>query len=394
MRDTISSPERDYDNALRALGFSKSEDPFPVSSPEAVDYWADNTDVLKQVVKTEIDSLMFSATTFYLFWGPTGVGKTFATRYISNPQVIQKITKNLKKKETMEPPFSLNVVATAPLRAGDLTLSIHRQLVTGMIEEISKDVKLTEKLAMIHNDIEVGYVKAAFKNLGSAIHRTLHGSVSIENIEGNDGFKYLMQERGKLGRSYDINDLVIIVKYLTVILLSKYGRISITIDELENLSRSRSSTEKVLLSDYLRRLHDVIDSHLRVFLIFSFDSIEEVNVLLQPALLSRITTIIKFDFVNNAKDIKEYISDCIKYRSRTNIRDLFDIEVVDRIATVLLEKFKPTLSFRDINKQMHDVLERCFLSEDRPQKDLRITRRVYDRAMKVDPDSIVKDLKG
>lgn len=391
MKNKPEDNEIEYANALTALGLPGNIDPFPTSPPKDVDYWADNRTVLKKIVQAEVDSLMFSTTSFYIFVGPIGVGKTFATKYLTNPEVTEKIIKNLKKPIDVIP-LSISVVTPAPFKAGEITLSIHRQIIRAMIQEIITDPILLKKLAVVHEEIGVGYVKAAFRDIAKGIIKP-SGSPAIDNIEDNTGFKYLIQERGKLGKSYDVNDLVSMVKYLSAVLFSKHKRISIIIDEMENLSRTRSTTERILISDYLRRLHDVIDTSLTVILIFTFDSSQEINVVLQPALMSRIRDVIEFGYVTDHADVKEYITDCLINRSNAAVEEIMEVAALEKIANDLINTFKNSLTFRDINKQMHAIFINTYLSLGRPSK-FKITKNSFEDAMKVNTDDIVKKLKG
>jgi len=383
-------PKKEYFASLNALGIRKDRDPFPIEAPSDVDYWADNKEVQSRIIQAQIDSIMFSSTSLYVFWGPLGVGKTFAASYLANPKTKDFILRSLKRPKEFAP-LVLRVYAVVPLRTGQLTFSVHRAIVKKVFSEISKDQQLIKSLAKVYKKLEAGNIKVAFKDIARRIVPTMEGKISISNIENCEGFKLLIQEKSKLGKIVDINDLVTIVKTLINVLLSKYKRIIIMIDELENLARA-TGTERLLFSDYLRRMHDEIDLGLTLILIFTFDSYEEVTSTLQPALVSRIREVIEFSFVKSVSDVKEYINDCLWLRSGKKSSEIMDPQVLDKISETLYSKFKGRLSFRDINKEMHQIFTTTFMFAKQPSH-FRISSELYEDAMKISAEEILKKMK-
>jgi len=381
---------KEYSNSLNALGIRIDQDPFPIEAPSEVDYWADNKEVHSQIIQLEIDSIMFLSTSIYVFWGPVGVGKTFAASYLANPKTKDFVLKKLNRpREFMPLVFPVNAVV--PRRSGDLTFSVYRAIVKKFLTEISNNEDLIKELASAYQKLEAGNIRSAFRDIAGRIRSTVTGKTVIHKIEESEGFKLLALQRSKLGKLLDINDLVAIVKTLADVLLSKYKRIIIMIDELENLSRA-TGTERLLFSDFMRRIHDEIDLGITFVLIFTFDSYEEVTSNLQPALVSRIRKVIEFGFVNNASDVKEYITDCLWHRSGKKINEIMDEEVLEDLSKTLLSKFGGRLSFRDINKEMHELFTTTFILANQPDR-FRISYELYQRAMKISAENIVDEIK-
>lgn len=380
----------EYFKSINALGIRVDRDPFPIEAPSEVDYWADNKNVHSQLIQLEIDSVMFLSTSLYVFWGPVGVGKTFAAAYLANPRTKDLILKRLNRPQEFMP-LVFTVNAVAPFRTGQLTFSVYRATVKTLFSEISKDQGSIKELAKAFRGLEAGTIRSAFRDIAKRITYAVTGEVVITNIEKCEGFKLLVQQRSKLGKLLDINDLVTVVKTLVDVLSNKYRRIMIVIDELENLSRA-TGTERLLFSDLLRRMHDEIDLGVTFVLIFTFDSYEEVASTLQPALVSRVRKVIEFGFVESLADIQEYIIDCLRYRSGKKLEEIMDRQVLEKIAGTLQSKFGGRLSFRDINKEMHEIFTTAYMLADQPDH-FRLSREVYRKAMKVSAESISDELR-
>jgi hypothetical protein len=180
----------------------------------------------------------------------------------------------------------------------------------------------------------------------------LDGKISIANLENTEGYKFLTQNRSRLGKLQDTNELVEVIRILVKILAGKYGRILVSVDELENLSRA-SGNERGLCSDFLRKMHEMIEHDMTLFLIFTLDSFEDVERLLQPALISRVKEFIEFPFIKTKAEVKEYITECISQRSGLDPYSVIEEKVIDDISDSLITSFKARLSFRQINREMH-----------------------------------------
>jgi hypothetical protein len=366
-----------YRKSLNALSIPRNRDPFPFDPPSQVDYWADNKKILQSIVQAQIDSVMFASSQIYVLYGPVGGGKTFAVRYLANSRTQKLILRNLNKTEFES--FSTRIVSTTPLRTGQLTFALHRGIVHNSLEAIVKDDGLIRIFSQA-KDIGSGPVRAAFENIRKAMRtRPLEGSI-MRYVENTDGYKFLTQGKSSLGKLQDQNDLVEIVRILVQVLSSKYNRVVLSIDELENLRRA-TATERVFFSEFMRKMHETIEHDLTVFMIFTLESFEDVTALLQTALRSRVKDFIEFSFVKDKEDVKEYITECISQRCRVEPYSIIDEAVVDAIASALMANFAGKLSFRQINIEMHRVFTNTYLSaKEHPYK---ITYSLYEKAIKI-----------
>lgn len=366
-----------YEVSLNSLGIRRDLDPFPLDPPQEVDYWADNKSILQKIIQAQIDSTLFASSFIHILYGPAGVGKTFAVKYMANPKMQQLILHNQKRPDFTT--LSFRVAATAPLRTGQLTFSLYRSIVGRLFDEIPKDQELLSVFQKTRS-IGSGKIKVAFQDMQKQVTRSLDGKLEVKSVERTEGYRMLIQERSRLGRIQDVNELVEVVKVLAEILHEKYDRIIISLDELENLRRA-TGTERILCSDFLRKLHETIDYNMTLFLIFTFEALEEVEQVLQTALLSRVKDSIEFPFVRNKADVKQYITECILMRSRVDPSNVIEQEVIAQIASSLVLVFKGRLTFRVVNIEMHRIFTSAFIFADRPDH-LKITTDLYNKAMR------------
>jgi len=287
------SIKEQYSKMLNVFGIRRDRNPFPFEPPKNVDYWADNKTVLRKIVQVHMDSVTFSSSFVYILFGPIGGGKTFAVKYLANPKT-QSLLFESSQKPAFEV-FNLRIPAIVPLRAGQLTFSLHKDIVVKCFSTIFKELELARELKKA-KDIGEGKVKIAFNDIRKSLMVYLEGGVNTAAVENSEGYKFLTQSRSRLGKLQDVNELAETIRVLANILSKKYGRIIISIDELENLSKA-SGTEKVLCSDFLRKMHDFVEHNLTLFLIFTLDSFEDVQRLLQKAFLSRVKDKIEFLFL-------------------------------------------------------------------------------------------------
>lgn len=383
-----TSSKKEYDQALNALQIPKNKNPFPLESPKEVDYWADNKDVLEKIIKAQVDSILFTSSLMYIFYGPLGGGKTFAIHYLANPKTKQAIVEGLGVDNKI---VNIHVSAVAPKRTGQLTFSLHKDIVEKCFSYIEKNQELLEIFAE-SPEIGTGKIKTAFEDIRKSITRQLIGEIKLLDLNNREGYKMLTQTRSRLGKLEDINDLVESIRILVGILSEKYRRIIISIDELENLARA-TGTERVLCSDFIRKLHGMIENHLTLFMIFTLDSYEEAKQVLQPAAISRVKDAIEFTYVKKKADVIEYIQQCISFRSNVKTNDVIDSETIDAIADSLITNFRNRLSFRAINREMNNVFSTTYMFAGCPEK-FRITFDLYKSAMmKASAEEIVDHLR-
>jgi hypothetical protein len=366
-----------YAESLNALGMPRKKDPFPFDPPDQVDYWADNKKILQKIIQAQIDSIMFASSFIYVLYGPVGGGKTFAVKYLANADTQRMILKSLKKPEFSS--YNFRVCAIAPMRTGQLTFSLHKDIVEKCFSKILENEDLIEVFKKT-KELGVGAIRAAFTDIKKALTRSLDGKISVAHLESTEGYKFLTQNRSRLGKLQDVNELVEVIRILVKILSAKYGRILISIDELETLSRA-SGTERVLCSDFLRKTHEMIEHDMTLFLIFTLDSFEDVTQLLQPALVSRVKESIEFPFIKDKSDLKEYITGCISQRCGLDPYTIIDETVVDDISDSLITNFKGRLSFRQINREMHRIFTDTYICADKQK--YRIDYTLYKKVAKV-----------
>jgi len=375
-----------YGKSLNALGIPRDKDPFPFDAPHVVDYWADNKKVLQKIIQAQIDSIMFASSFIYVFYGPLGGGKTFAAAYLANPKTQKLILENVPKP--ISESLIIRVPAVAPLRTGQLTFSLHKDIVKKCFSAILKSEELMKIFAKT-KQLGSGKIKAAFKDIRKSVMPSLEGKLRVADLTNLEGYKFLTQTRSRLGKLTDVNELVETIRILVSILSGKYGRIIISIDELENLARA-TGTERVICSDFLRKMHEMIEHDLTLFLIFTFESYEEVSRTLQPALLSRVRESVEFTFVQTKSDVKEYIRECLLLRSKVDPKEVVSAEVIDAIADSLITNFRGRLSFRDINREMHRIFTTTYILVNQPSK-YKIDLKLYEKARKgTSAEEIVK----
>ena len=384
---TTTSEREKYTKSLNALGIPRDKDPFPFGPPEQVDYWADNKKILQKIVQTQIDSMMFASSFIYVLYGPIGGGKTFAVKYLANPKAQKMILTSLRRPEFKS--INIQVTAIAPLRTGQLTFSLHKDIVEKCFSAILENEELID-IFIRAKQLGVGKIKAAFGNIKKTVTRSLNGTLGITNLENTEGYKFLTQTRSRLGKLQDVNELVETIRILVKILSEKYGRIIISIDELENLRRA-TGTDRVLCSDFLRKMHDMIEHDMTLFLIFTLESFEDVAQLLQPALVSRVKESIEFPFVKAKSDVKEYITECIAQRCEINPYDIIEEKVIDEISDTLITNFRGRISFRQINREMYKIFTNTYICADQPR--YKIDSTLYKKAIKyITAEDVVKQI--
>ncbi len=317
-------------------GYLRDKDPFPLDPPVSVDYWADNHAVWEKMVRVQLDSVMFASPFIYVLYGPAGVGKTFAIQYLANSDV-QKTIFNVLDKPQIET-FNFRITAIVPRRTGELTLSLHRKMVESCFAEIKKD-QLLLKILCAQKDLGEGNIRKAFRDIKSNIHPSIGGELLIAPLEDIDGYNFLTQGKSKIGKLSDTDDMVEIMRILVIILAKRFSRVVISIDELENLSRA-TATERFMISDFLRKMHEKIPNDWTMFLIFTLASFANVEDLLQEAFLTRIKDKIEFSYVKTAEVVREYIYECISKRCKVDPYTVLTQEVISGIADSLITTFR------------------------------------------------------
>lgn len=384
----ISDLERKrYFESLNALGLPRDKDPFPFDPPDEVDYWADNKEILEKMVKIQMDSAMFASSFFYALFGPVGGGKTFAVKYLANQKTKTLILKNLRPEFES---LNIRVAAIVPVRTGQLTFSLHKEIVEKLFLAISQNEELIA-VFLKTKTLGRGKIKIAFNNIKKAIPRTLYGKLNIAKIEESEGYKFLTQARSRLGKLVDVNELVETIAVLLRILSEKYERVFISLDELENLRRA-TGTERLLCSDFLRKMHETVEHNLTLFLIFTLESFDEVGELFQKAFLSRVKEVIEFSLIKDKSYIKEYITECIAQRCRVKPYDIIHEEVVDEISDSLTANFPTGISFRQINREMHKIFIDTYIGAN--QQEYKIDSTIYEKTVKkaITPKEVVKQM--
>ena len=271
--------------------------------------------------------------------------------------------------------------AIVPLRSGQLTFALHRCIIEKCFSTINKNPDLV-KIFSKTKELGEGNVERAFEDIIGHINVPIDGKWEIHGIEESEGYKFLTQSRSKIGKLNDVNELVDSIRIVLQVISKKFFRVIIAIDELENLSRA-TSTERFLVSDFFRKVHESVEKDLTIFLIFTLDSYDDVPALLQRALLSRIKAQIEFSYIKSVDDVQEYIADCISKRCGVNSTEIIDPDVVKDIAESLIQAFKGNLSFRAINAEMHRIFSDIyFTAGDQAKIKIKITKELYSKARK------------
>jgi len=377
-----------YKEALNALGLNREKDPFPLDPPRSVDYWADNKEILQKMIKTQLDSIMFASSFIYVLYGPIGGGKTFAIKYLANPEVQKAIFRTIKKPELKS--LNIRVATIVPLRSGQLTFSLHKDIVERCFSEIEKSQELL-KIFLESKDFGEGNIRRAFVNIKRNIRKSLDGKMKISGLENTEGYKFLTHTRSQYGKLKDVNELVETIRILILILSKRYERVVISIDELENLARA-TGTERFLCSDFLRKLHETIEHNMTLFLIFTLESFEGVASLLQPALLSRVKEQIEFSFVKDTSTVVEYITECLSKRGNVDPYEVIAKDVIAEVSDYLFKNFPRRLSFRYINAEMTRIFLNTYISAGQPNQ-YKIDMALYQKAIKIpSADEVMKQI--
>ncbi|MHA1336848.1 MAG: hypothetical protein ACTSPW_14110 [Promethearchaeota archaeon] len=373
---TIDPYKDTYVKVINLLGLEN--DPFPIVPPKIVDYWADNKSLLEKLKITLIDSLLFASSNIYIFWGDIGVGKTFAAKYLSGPKGIETFVKELPEGLFGEQ-LVIQIKAPQPRRTGELVSSIYRNIAKNFIDHIFKDRDLLKELMLLEKNMESGNIKRAFKALSRDIIVSIGNDVIITNIDNNEGYKYILDQKNKIGKIGDLDECADILKYLFLILYKKYEKITIIIDELENLASSTMS-EKYQFNDFIKSIYRKIDVGLNIILIYTFNTFTDVKGTLQRPLYDRIKEIIEFKLISNSDDIIEYIEDCLSLRGNIDPYNFIEKDVIEEFSHKLIEKFGQ-ISFRDINKEMHKLIATSYrlkLAEKKlDDNSFKITKKLF-----------------
>lgn len=379
--------EMEYWSALFGPSGTPRKDPFPISAPHKVDYWADNKKVLSELIRVERDALIFPSSRIHAFYGPLGGGKSFAISYLADPNTRKVLMKHVSPTGKAKDFLAFSIPASFPLRAGMLTRNVYLGIFRKLFDEIVLDIHLLDGLREMARTTP-GTVGQALRSITQSVVRNIEGKISLSTIEETDGYKLLTLERSRLGSLKTQDDYVLAIKAVAEPLLVKYRRVLIAIDELENL-RQVSASERLFFNDFVRRLHQEIETGLVIILIFTLQTFGEVESVLQPAVLSRISGQIHFDFVRTRHDIVEYIVQCLEEGADVKASDVMERDAIEAIARDLL-KYRKEVTFREVNKELHLIFTSLLTDGKGPVK---ITKPAYESLRKQVPvEEIMRDL--
>ncbi|MGA2972972.1 MAG: hypothetical protein ABSE39_10210 [Candidatus Bathyarchaeia archaeon] len=362
-------------------------DPFPIVAPHDVDYWADNKKVLTRLIQAESDALLFPSSRIHVLFGPLGGGKSFAISYLAHPKtrsVLMKYLPSPKSKDFL----AIRITASYPHKAGQLTASVYSGIFKKLFAKIVDDKGLVVDLRKSGNKI-AGLVGQALRSIGHDAVQGLDGHISLQRLEVTEGYKCLTLEKSKIGSLKSQEDYVAAIGTLTDTLLRKYQRIIIAIDELENL-RNVSGSERLFFNDFVRHLHQEIEVGVTLILAFTFNTFEDVAAVLQPAVISRISERVNFDYVRKKSDIVEYITECLEKRGGIDPYSVIEPSAITAIAADVTRENQP-ITFRDVNKELHRVF--AFVFARKKNKPLKVTKAAFEDMKKAVPiQEIIKDL--
>jgi hypothetical protein len=332
---------------------------------------------------------MFPSSRIHAFYGPYGAGKSFAISYLANPKTRNILLKHIASAGKTEDFLAISVAASLPLKAGLFVQAIYLGIFTKLFTEVFSDRDAVRDFRTDASRID-GIVGRATRNIAENMKIGLDGRISQHELDKNPGHKLLNLERSTLGSMKTQADYVAAIKAVTEPLLGKYRRIIIAIDELENL-RQVSMAERLFLNDFIRKLHAEIETGLTLILVFSLNTFEEVGAILQPAVVSRISETISFDYVRGKEDIIEYIQECFEKGAGIQSSDLIEPEALNLIADDLL-KFRKEVTFRDVNKQLHRIFGSLLYLKQK-ERPIKITKVAYEGFRKKLPvDDILREL--
>jgi len=367
----------EYSEAISYIGLES--DPFPNIPPKEVTYWADNKRVYNDIRDMVASSFLFATSRIYTFWGPVGVGKTYAAKYLckseNRKKMFEKIPKHLIKDH-----YVIHVTASQPRRTGELTSSIYKDTLNEFIGIILKHDELRQHFNEVYKNIDNVKIRGAFGRLTEVTRQFYEGVDYRSLLLKNVGYKYVMDEKNSIGKIQDINELAEILKWFFIVISKKYDRITLIIDELEYLASS-SAAERYQFSDLIKSIYEFINSGLNVILVYTFDSYNGVAGTLQPAVINRIHDVIEFSKISEESDLIEYICDCITEGGGVPPERLIDLEVIELFSERILKYIK-NISFRDINKEIHKFIAGCYRlaseNDDFNITEFKITRELYE----------------
>lgn len=355
VRNTTLEPYKaDYEKVLSFTGLEN--DPFPVVAPNEVTYWADNKELFIKIKETLIDSLLFASSNLYIFWGRVGVGKTFAANYLCGPKGLELFKSELPNS-LIKNQYSIKIRTVIPRRSGEVLNSIYNGIVKKFIIDIIKDKDLKNELKEYYKKMEVSKLRNAFRLMSIELRKMKLDNSHIQ-LENNEGYKFITDEKNKIGKLRDINEMGEVIISLISILLTKFERVSIIIDEFEHLSRA-TVAERYQVNDLIKCIYEYVDVGLNIILIYTFETYSEVEITLQAAIKDRIKSIIEFELINNEADVVQYIYECIEQRGNVNPHNLIDEDIIKLFAKKLIDEFGQ-ISFRQINREMHRFISICF----------------------------------
>lgn len=364
-------------------------DPFPITAPHNVDYWADNKKVLSQLIRAEGDALLFPSSRIHVFFGPLGGGKSFAVSYLTHPKTRAILMKHLPSEKGRDF-LTITVAASYPQKAGQLTASVYCGIFRKLFAHIVADSSLFAGLRKTSSTM-TGLIGQALRNISRDAVLGLDGRISLQTLETTQGYRCLNLERSRIGTLKSQDDFVAALKAMVDALLGKYQRIVIAIDELENL-RNVSASERLFFNDFIRHLFQELEDGLTLILVFTFNTFEDVAAVLQPAAISRISERINFDFVTKKKDIVEYITECLEKRGGIDPSSVIEPSAIASIAADIIGRSQP-VTFRDINKELHRVF--AFVSAKKKRKPLKVMKTDYEEMKKAVPvEEIISELRG
>ena len=223
--------------------------------------------------------------------------------------------------------------------------------------EIRQDPELREFFMDNLSVLPSGDVKESFQRIGRAFRQKTLERTTYD-LSSNEGFKFVTDQRNKIGKITDINQISSIIKYLFYVMLQKYDRINLVVDECENLSEAPLS-DRYQFSDLIKTLYNDIPNKMNIFLVYTQDTYIEIEKTLQRALLDRIKDKINFKLVTSHEDIIIYIRECIEKRGKIDQGELITDEVLDQFSRYLISKYG-RISFRTVNKEMRMLISKCY----------------------------------
>lgn len=358
-----------------------ADNPFSETPPTVrfVEIWASREELKTEIEQQILFSLQTSPSKIVLNWGDIGTGKTHATKYFSNPAVIEKLSKDSKISIS---PLVLSIGLPEPEKPREAL----GQLYIDFLNEIGFD-RLKDGISKVYNQLEISgnglYEFGLSKDLATIFKKL---AATSEEIMTEDFDVLIQRYFYRNAKPTELRDLEVvkgidsardilktlsaIINFLTTDRVSKpaYSKIFIWIDECEKMS-SYSGSDIAMFRGFLRDIVDYAPNNLTIFLNYTLlpgEKFEDVPGTLGYMVWDRVGKSIYFPTMEEKEAFNYVIKlmNDIKYRPKELQRKTPDeyypftkgaLGMI--IKNTRVTSLKETLTPRAINKKFTEILE-------------------------------------